>query len=65
LIRDIADVVAKEGVNMSSAKADTNKRDNTAVVYATLEISGGFRQLQRIFDRIERVTNVVEVDRLA
>jgi GTP pyrophosphokinase len=65
LIRDIADVVAREGVNMSSAKAETNKRDNTATVYATLEISGGFRQLQRIFDRIEMVTNVVEVKRLA
>jgi GTP pyrophosphokinase len=52
LVRDIADVVAREGINMSSAKAETNKRENTAAVFATLEISGGYRQLLRIFARL-------------
>ncbi|MFQ6058822.1 MAG: RelA/SpoT family protein [Anaerolineae bacterium] len=62
LMRDIADIVAAEGVNMSAASAVTNKKDHTAIVTATLEIKG-VNQLSRILNKVDRLPNVLEVRR--
>jgi GTP diphosphokinase / guanosine-3',5'-bis(diphosphate) 3'-diphosphatase len=60
LLRDIATVVAGEGVSMSSVHVTTNK--NLATFIATLEIAGT-AQLSKLMDRIERLPNVIEVKR--
>jgi len=62
LVRDIADIVASEGVNMSAASAVTSKKDHTAIITATLEISG-MPQLSRILHKVERLPNVIEARR--
>ncbi len=60
LLRDVATVVAGEGVSMSSVHVTTNK--NIATFVATLEIAGT-AQLSKLMDRIERLPNVIEVKR--
>ncbi|HLF27527.1 MAG TPA: GTP diphosphokinase [Anaerolineae bacterium] len=60
LLRDIAGVVAGEGINMSSVNVSTNRQ--LATFIATLEISD-VAQLSRVLDRIERLPNVTEVRR--
>ncbi len=62
LVRDIADIVAGEGVNMAAASAITNKKDHTAVVTATLEVRS-MNQLSRILNKVDRLPNVVEARR--
>jgi GTP pyrophosphokinase len=62
LLRDIADIVAGEGVNMASASVTTSKKDHTAVIVATLEITG-MPQLSRILNKVERLPNVIEARR--
>ncbi len=62
LLRDIADIVAKEKVNMRSASAVTNKKNHSAVITATLEIKDA-SQLSRILHRISRLPNVLEAYR--
>ena len=64
LMRDVADVVASEGVNMSSASAQTNQKEHTAVLGATLQISD-MEQLSKILTKIERLPNVLEAFRLS
>ena len=60
LLRDIASVVAGEGINMTSVNVSTSKQ--MAAFVATLEISG-VAQLSRVLDKIERLPNVTEVRR--
>jgi RelA/SpoT family (p)ppGpp synthetase len=62
LVRDIADIVAAEGVNMSAASAATNKKDHIATITATLEIKG-VNQLSRILNKVDRLSNVLEARR--
>lgn len=62
LLRDIAAVVADEKASMSAVNARTDKRDNTAIFTATLEIED-IAQLSRILTRIYRLPNVLEVHR--
>ena len=62
LMRDVADVVASEGVNMSYASAKTNQKDHTALLTATLQISH-MTQLSKIIVKIERLPNVIEAFR--
>ncbi len=57
LLRDIADIVAREKVNMRSAQATTNKKNHSAIITATLEVKDG-AQLARILARIEQLSNV-------
>ncbi len=64
LMRDVADIVASEGVNMSSASAQTNQKEHTAVLGATLQISD-MEQLSKILTKIERLPNVLEAFRIA
>jgi RelA/SpoT family (p)ppGpp synthetase len=64
LLRDIADVVAAEGVNMSAASADPRKGDGIATLRATLEIRQA-EQLVRVLARIERLPYVQTARRVA
>ncbi len=63
LLHDLSGVVAEENVNMSAVSSKSRK-DNTAVVTATLEI-GDTNQLTRILNKIERLPNVLEARRLS
>ncbi len=62
LLRDIATVVADERVNMREAQAITGLKDNTAVITATLDVSG-VAQLSRLLTKIEQLPNVIEAKR--
>jgi len=62
LLKDIAAVLDAENVNMTSASINTRKKDQTATIVATLEISG-MDQLSRVLAKIESLTNVLEAVR--
>ncbi|MCD6288865.1 MAG: GTP diphosphokinase [Anaerolineae bacterium] len=62
LLRDIATVVADEKVNMREAQAVTGLKDNTAVITATLDVTG-VAQLSRLLTKIEQLPNVIEARR--
>jgi len=64
LMRDITEIMAREGINITSANVATHPRDHTAVITATLEISN-IVQLSRVLARIERLPNVFEARRKA
>src|SRR5581483_3598415 len=63
LLHDLSGVVAEENVNMT-AVSSKSRRDNTALVSATLEI-GNANQLTRILNKIERLPNVLEARRVS
>jgi GTP pyrophosphokinase len=63
LVRDIADVISNEKVNMTAVTTTTNQRQRTAVVNAVLEVTG-LTQLSRILDKVSRLPNVIEVQRV-
>jgi len=62
LLRDIAEIVADESINLSAANIATRKKDNMATMMITLEIAD-IDQLSRVLARVERLPNVVEVRR--
>src|SRR6266849_4387786 len=62
LIRDIAAVVAEIGVNMASVSSNVSMGKEMAVINATLEIEG-LEHMQRVFARLEKVKNVIHVER--
>ena len=64
LLRDIAEVVSREGVNMRSFSADDANKDGDAVLWATLEIRGS-DQLLRVLSRLEQLPYVEGVRRVA
>lgn len=64
LLRDIASVVAEEGVNMRKVNSVLTQKTNLATLTATLEITS-ISQLISILDKIERLPNVIEVSRQA
>ncbi len=64
LLRDVADVVTREGVNMRSAAADGSDKGGNAILRATLEIRGS-EQLLRVLSRLERLPYVQSVRRVA
>ncbi len=61
LLRDIATIVADEGIRMTSAQASVDT-DNTATITATLEI-GSVQQLRNVLSRLEGIRDVLEVRR--
>lgn len=63
LLRDLSDVVAEEGVNMTSVNS-RSRRDSTALITATLEISNA-NQLTRILNKIGRLPNVLDTRRIS
>ncbi len=64
LLRDIATVIAAEGVNMRGVTSTLPQKTNLVTLTATLEITS-IRQLVSILDQIERLPNVIEVTRQA
>jgi GTP pyrophosphokinase len=62
LLRDITDIFDKENISMEDASAVTARQDNLALITATLEVRDA-EQVGRIFAKIERVPNVIEVRR--
>jgi GTP pyrophosphokinase len=63
LLRDIADVVASEGVNMSAASAGNRDKEGAARLRATLEIRQS-EQLVRVMTKLERLPYVRYVHRV-
>ena len=61
LLRDIATVVADEGIRMSTVQASVHE-DNTATVTAMMEISG-VQQLRSVLSKLEGIHDVLEVRR--
>ncbi len=62
LLRDISEVFADLGVSMSQTTVTTNRKDQTALITAVLEVSNN-DQLVRILGRIERVPSVFKARR--
>ena len=62
LIRDIAAVVSEAGVNMATVNSYASAGKEVVLVNATLEIES-LDQMQRLFARIEKVKNVLHVER--
>lgn len=62
LLRDVAAVVADAGINMAAVTSTTNVSLQKAVITATLEIDA-VEQIERVFDRLRQVKNVVSVSR--
>jgi guanosine-3',5'-bis(diphosphate) 3'-pyrophosphohydrolase len=61
LLRDIATIVADEGINMSAATSSSHA-DNTATVVATLLISN-IQQLHNVLARLEGLRDILEIRR--
>ena len=64
LLRDIATVVAAEGVNMRGVTSTLPQKTNLVTLTMTLEITS-ISQLVSILDKVERLPNVTEVTRQA
>jgi len=62
LLKDVGAIIDAEDVNMISATIDAQRKDQTATIVATLEISG-MDQLSRVLAKIETLTNVLEAVR--
>ena len=62
LIRDVASVVTDVGINLLSINSHAHKNGEQVLVTATLEISG-LEQMQRLFTRLEKVKDVIQVER--
>ncbi|NOX62036.1 MAG: bifunctional (p)ppGpp synthetase/guanosine-3',5'-bis(diphosphate) 3'-pyrophosphohydrolase [Chloroflexi bacterium] len=64
LLRDITTVLAAEGVNISASTSQTDREHRTANIYLTIQVSDA-QQFARVLNRIERVRNVISVERAA
>ncbi len=62
LLRDIAGVVAAEGVNISATSTNTTQKDATARVFITLNVKDA-HQLARLITRLGRIPSVISVER--
>jgi len=62
LLKDVAAVIDAEDVNMIAATIASRKKDQTATIVATLEITG-MAQLSRVLAKIESLTNILEAVR--
>jgi guanosine-3',5'-bis(diphosphate) 3'-pyrophosphohydrolase len=62
LLRDVAAVVSDADINMTAVTSSTNASLHKAVITATLELES-IEMLDRIFQRLRQVRNVVSVGR--
>ncbi len=62
LLRDVADLLAKQTINLRQVNVAVKKRENKAIIYATLEVKDT-NQLSRVLVMIEQLPNVVEARR--
>ncbi len=63
LLRDITAVVADEKLNLRSADAQVNEKDNVATVHVALELKDA-RQFSRVMSQLDRLPNVRQVRRI-
>jgi GTP pyrophosphokinase len=64
LLRDIADVVATEGVNLAATTAVKNVKDQSSIITVTLEIRAS-EQVVRIMSRIDRIRGIRSARRVS
>ncbi len=64
LLRDITDVVAQEGVNITTTSAVRNAKQESSTISLVLEIRSS-EQVVRIMGRLERMASVRSVRRIA
>ena len=57
LLRDIADLVANEGVNMTSTSAKSDPKEQVSVIDATLQIRSS-EQVLRILNKLAQMPDV-------
>ncbi len=62
LVRDIATVVSELNINMTSVSSTVNANHEHVLISATLEVDG-LEQLQRVFAKLEKVKNLLHVER--
>ncbi len=62
LLRDIADIVATEGINLAATTAAKNVKDASSTITVTLEIRAS-EQVVRVMSRIERMKGTRSVRR--
>ncbi len=62
LVRDIAAVVSDGGINLMSVRSHTNGNREVKVITAVVELDG-LEQMQRLMARLEKVKNVLHVER--
>ncbi len=62
LIRDIATVVSEMNVNMTAVSSTVNGNREHVIISATMEIDS-LDQLQRVFNKLEKVKSVIHVER--
>jgi guanosine-3',5'-bis(diphosphate) 3'-pyrophosphohydrolase len=62
LIRDIATVISDVGINLITINTHVNVQHELVVIHATMEVES-VEQLQRLFVRVERVKNVIRIER--
>lgn len=63
LLRDVVSVLSNERANLMSVNTLTNPEDHMARLKMSLEVSG-LEALERIFNQIQQLSNVVDVRRL-
>jgi len=62
LIKDVTTVIADENINMTKVRVDVNK-NNMAVFDLIIEVRD-INQLSKVLDRLERLSNVFEAQRV-
>ena len=63
LLRDVLNVLSNEKVNVSAVHTLSIKKDNTAHMELTIEVTG-VSQLSKILNRLGQLNNIIEVSRL-
>ena len=63
LLRDVLNVLSNEKINVSAVHTQSNKKNNTAHMELTIEVSG-VSQLSKILNRLGQLNNIIEISRL-
>ena len=63
LLRDVLNVLSNEKINVNAVHTQSNKKNNTAHMELTIEVSG-VSQLSKILNRLGQLNNIIEVSRL-
>jgi len=63
LLRDITSLVAADNINISGSNTQSNTKSPFVVITITLDVKDA-EQLTRMMDKIERVQNVISVERM-
>ncbi|CAL7962898.1 GTP pyrophosphokinase [Gammaproteobacteria bacterium] len=62
LVRDITDILANAGISVVGLNFDLDKKDATANIKITIEISG-LKSLSQVLNQISQLPNIIEVRR--